>query len=335
MTRRPRLSDIADRLGVSTATVSRALSGQGYVRDDLAQRIRACAAELGYGPARSLDGQRVILAASREAMVDFERNQFTLHVLEGLSARAESLGVRIENRTLVSPAEEAALRAEASTEGLAGVLMLTVDDDLLELARALPVPVVLINGDDPDMRLSSVAPCNRSAAALATQHLRGLGHRRIAFLTRAGRRTILRRQEGWRDAMGADHDPALVIGVDDWRADLAEAVVTEWLAQGGQATAILATGDVLAAGAIMALRRAGIVVPRDMSVMGIDGLPQSRLVDPPLSSVAIPMREVGAAALDLLHQTLQAAEAGTPLPARRVELACALVERASTAVAGQ
>lgn len=327
ISRRVRLKDIAERCGVSTATVSRALSGRGYVDQALAGQIRAMALRLNYPLPSSQAGRRVLLAASGPAMLDLTRSQFTLHVLEGITERCQTLGMTVETRPVSGIADEARLLDEARGDDVAGVLLLTIDDNaMLALARGFDKPVVLVNGDDPDMRLSSVAPCNRSAAALATQHLRGLGHRRIAFLTCPGRRTIARRAEGWRDAMGVDADPALVIDVPDWRADLAAEALSARLAA-RDFTAVLAAGDALAMGACQALAATGLSVPGDVSVISIDGLPQTALLDPPLTVMAIPMRAVGAVALDLLCE----AAANPAAPRRRVELACALIRRGSDA----
>ncbi|MCQ0970062.1 LacI family transcriptional regulator [Paracoccus sp. TK19116] len=323
---RVRLTDIAERCGVSTATVSRALSRRGYVEADLSRRIHAVAVELNYPLPSSQAGRRVLLAASGPAMVDFARSQFTLHVLQGIRDRCAVLGMEVETRQTEGPAEVARLLDEGQgAADIAGLLLLTLDDpEILDRAFAAEKPVVLVNGDDPMMRLSSAAPCNRSAAALATQHLRALGHRRILFLTCPGRRTIARRLDGWRDAMGADHDPALVCEVADWRADLATQTVARRLGR-RDFTAILASGDALAMGAYAALAGAGLRIPDDVSIMSIDGLPQAELMDPPLSTIAIPMRAVGATALDLLCDTI----ADPHAPARRVELACRLVRRGS------
>ncbi|AUH33529.1 LacI family DNA-binding transcriptional regulator [Paracoccus tegillarcae] len=328
ISRRVRLKDIAERCGVSTATVSRALSGRGYVDAALTDTIRKMAVRLNYPLPSSQAGRRVLLAASGPALLDFARSQFTLHVLEGIGERCQTLGMQVETRPVSSLADEAALLAEAQDDSIAGVLMLTIDDDaMLALAREFEKPVVLVNGDDPDMRLSSVTPCNRSAAALATQHLRELGHRRIALLTCSGRRTIARRQEGWRDAMGEDADAALVIEVTDWRADLATDAVATRLTHQPDFTAILATGDALAIGAYQALANAGLSVPGDVSVISIDGLPQTALLSPALTVMAIPMRDIGAVALDLLS----GAAANPAAPRRRVELACDLIGRGSDA----
>ncbi|MFV0383584.1 LacI family DNA-binding transcriptional regulator [Paracoccus sp. (in: a-proteobacteria)] len=330
---RTRISDIASRLGVSTATVSRALSGKSYVRDGLASQIRAAAVEMNYALPGGVTGQRVLLVSSQEAMIDFQRSQFTMHVLAGVQERADAQDIRVEAFTYRNSADLLALHEAAAAPDVIGVLLVTVDDAVLRAACDLPCPAVIVNGDDPQMQLSSVTPCNRSAAALATRHLMGLGHRRIAFLNRPGRRTILRRFEGWRDALADAFDPALAIEVDDWTAEAAQRSVTGALQGRLDFTAIVAAGDILAAGAIAALQCCGRHVPGDVSVLGIDGLPQGQYLSPALSTISIPMHAVGALSLELLCETLRLRRAGVPLPARRIELACELIQRASCGTA--
>jgi DNA-binding LacI/PurR family transcriptional regulator len=266
-------------------------------------------------------------------MIDYVRNQFTAYVLEGVQQRALALGLEIVTRPIVSPADEMQVLEEARIDdSVAGLLFLTLDDDdMLEGTRGYSKPVILLNGDDPYMRLSSVTPCNRSAARLAADHLIGLGHERILFLLRPGRRTIERRLEGWQESLkhhqlSASDD--LIVTVEDWLPDLAARAVVERIEQCGlDFTAVLAAGDALAVGAMMGLQQAGYRVPEDVSVMGMDDLPQAAFLTPPLTTMHIPMREIGAAAVDLLRDDLT----GLPMPPRRLELACHIVERHSTA----
>ena len=331
MAKRPRISDIADRLGISTATVSRALSGKGYVRADLAEKIRAASLEMNYGlMAEDGAGKRVLLVVSNEAMIDFERSQFTMYVLEGLRERAEARDLLLEHHVLRAGEGLAELPQMAEADDLLGMLFLTVDDSVLPFARALPCPVMLVNSDDPEMRLNSVTPCNRSASAMAARHLVDLGHQRIAFLTKPGRRTIQRRLEGVRDVLGPGHEPALIIEAEDWTVAAAQAAVAQALEDGRSFTAIVAAGDILAAGALLALHAAGIDVPGDVSVVGIDGLPQAAYLSPALTTVSIPMQDIGAFSLDLLCNSAQMRGTSRALPLSRIELACTLTERAST-----
>lgn len=339
MTKRPkpsrkiRLEDIAARCGVSLSTASRALSGEKGVRPDIRAQITDMAKALNYVIPLSLTAKKVVLAASSAAMIDYMRNQFTAQVLEGLHMRAEALGIEIitqpivDGDNIIDP-----LRDALADSNIAGFLFLTLDDeDVLALTRDFAKPVVLINGDDPLMRLSSVTPCNRSATHMATEYLQALGHERILFMMRRGRRTIERRFEGWRDAMqkhGSADIQDLIVEVEDWLPELAvKAIAQRISARGLDFSAVLTAGESLAAGAMLGVQQAGLSVPHDVSVMGMDDLPQAAFYNPPLTTIHIPMREIGASALDLLLDSV----GGPTRPARRIELACHIVERRSTA----
>lgn len=327
-----RLEEVARRCGVSVSTASRALAGAPGVRDQLRADLIEAARALHYAVPASMTDRKVILAASSVAMIDHSRNQFTFHVLDGLTERAKALGVELVTRPVATREDEVEMLREAGSDAsIAGCLFLTLDDDdVLVLTEGFSKPIVLVNGDDPTMRHSSVTPCNRSAAQLAAQHLLALGHRRILFLMKRGRRTIERRYEGWRDALAAKglrDVEDLVVEVPDWLPELAEeAIAARIRARGLDFTAILTAGDSLAYGAIRGVERAGFGVPGDVSVVGMDDLPLSAFCSPPLTTMHIPMREIGAAALSLLLDDLSLAT----LPARRIELACNLVSRQST-----
>jgi DNA-binding LacI/PurR family transcriptional regulator len=330
--RRVRLEDIAARCRVSVSTASRALAGGKGVRDDLREKIIETAKSLNYKIPTSIAGRKVFLAASSAAMIDHLRSQFTSYVLEGLNQRAKVLGVELVTRAIANAEEEIALLKEAEAdESVAGCLFLTLDDEtVLTLTSGFAKPIVLVNGDDPAMRHSSVTPCNRSAARLAAEHLLDLGHERILFLMRRGRRTIERRFEGWQDALrarGIDTLAGLAVEVEDWLPELAaEAIMSRIAKQGLDFSAVLAAGDSLAIGAMMGIERKGYRAPDDVSIMGMDDLPLAAFQNPPLTTMHIPMREIGAASLDLLLDDL----GGMELPPRRVELACHIVERQST-----
>ena len=330
--RRIRMEDLAQVCETSVSTVSRVLAGRPGVRADLRERVERAARERGYAMAPPVAGRTALLVASPAAMVDYARSQFTLHVLEGLRDRAATLGLTLETRAADRPLDELV----PEVPDLAGLLLLSPDDETIAQAAALSIPVVLVNADDPEMRLSSVAPCNRTAARAATAALVAMGHRRIAFLAHPGRRTISQRRAGWAQALGEAGlapDPDLEITAADWTPDAAAEAVSARLARDGLgATAILAAGDSLATGALVALRRAGVDVPGEVAVMGFDGLPQCELQTPPLSAVEIPMRAIGRVALDLLAE---AQDGGSDLPPRRVELACRLVWRGSTGPAAR
>lgn len=328
--RRTRLEDIARRCGVSVSTVSRALSGEKGVSAELRKTVQDMARAVRYALPAEIGGARIVLAASRAAMVDYSRNQFNWYVLQGLRERAAKMDIEIQVLP-IGDAEVAPLVQLADEENVAGVLLLSIDDSaILDAAAGLPKPAVLINTEDPLMRLSSVLPCNRSAARLATDYLVGLGHREIAFLACPGRRTIEQRREGWRDSLrhhGLQINEQLVIEVADWLPELAEKAVMEHV-QSGRApfTAVLCANDSLAMGVITGLRTMHFAVPGNVSVVGMNDLPQAEFMDPPLTTMHLPTAEIGVIALELLQDCI----AGTTGISRRIELACALVERGST-----
>ena len=134
---RTRISDIATRLGVSTATVSRALTGNGYVREGLSAQIRAAAVEMGYALPGTVTGQRVLLVSSQDAMIDFQRSQFTMYVLAGLQERAAAQDIRVDAFTYQGAADLQVLRQEAEAEDVIGVLLVTVDDQALTAVHDL------------------------------------------------------------------------------------------------------------------------------------------------------------------------------------------------------
>ena len=330
--RRSRLVDVADACGISVSSASRALSDGKGVRDDVRDRVVKAAKALNYRVPASLADRKVILAASSVAMIDFMRNQFTYYVLEGLKERALAHDVILVNRLIRDRADELAILDEARLDDeIAGCLFLTLnDEELVTLAATCAKPVVLVNADDPSMRLSSVTPCNRSAAFVATSHLIELGHRDIIFLMRHGRRTIERRLEGYRDALRRHQIPwrdDFIMEVDDWLPELGADALTRRLdAKGLDFTAVLAAGDSLAIGAVAGLQARRVGVPEEVSVMGIDDLPQSAFISPPLTTMHIPIREIGACALDLLVEVLSDPKLST----RRLELGCHIVTRQST-----
>jgi DNA-binding LacI/PurR family transcriptional regulator len=329
--RRIRLDDLATACGVSIATVSRALSGAPGVRPELVEKIQRKAQEFRYALPSTLSGQRLLILASPAAMEDYARSQFTLNVMQGIEEQARILRAAVMTQAISSPDEERQTLADVANDpSVAGLLFLTLDgEDMLAAARSSRKPVVLVNGDDPLMQLSSVAPSNRAAAAMATDYLMRLGHRRILLLSRRGRRTIERRIEGWRDRMtfgGTALDPGLQVDVADWLPESAsEAVRNRIQRTGVDFTAVLCASDSLAIGCMQGLAALGLSVPHDISVLGMDGLAQGAFFTPPLTAIEMPMRHIGAAAVDLLRDL----SFGTHLPARRIELACRLVERQS------
>lgn len=150
--------------------------------------------------------------------------------------------------------------------------------------------------------LPSVKVDNEAMGYIAAQYLIECGHRRIAFI--AGPEQICtshERLQGYKMALagaGIPEDPALVVWGDFSREE-GYRLTLELLARGTSFSAICASNDEMAIGARSALREQGFCVPEDVSLMGMDDIKPAKFVDPPLTTVAVPMHEMGVRAMDL------------------------------------
>lgn len=321
--------DVAGRARVSPATASRVLSGSAHaVKTETRRRVLASARALGYLPnmlARSLLKRETSAVG---VLVPDVSNPYYAVILRGIedAARLTGHAVILGNTDRRRDTQEAYLRTllERRVDGLivTGGTFGTRD---LALIRAM-LPVVVVGRHE--VPLSSVRVDNVAAAAAATRHLIELGHRRIACLAGpAASLTAVDRLKGFRRALrGAGLDP----GRDG-------TVEVEFSPEGGRLgavrlcssahppTAVVALSDQLAFGALRGLSELGLRVPDDVSVVGFDDSPIAAFTVPALTSVAIPMHEIGRRAMELLLR-LAAGEPGTS-----VVLATELRVRESTA----
>jgi DNA-binding LacI/PurR family transcriptional regulator len=189
---------------------------------------------------------------------------------------------------------------------------------------------VVVQGFLPQVDAPSIDIDNRAGARKAVEFLIGLGHRRIAYISNAplAYTSAAERLEGYRDALegaGIPYDADLVIeGAFDPASGHAAMETLMRRATGCQA--VFVASDVVALGAIGALRSAGLRIPRDVSVVGFDDIPLAAHFDPPLTTVRLPAYDLGHAA----GQALVDRVAGRPVPSRTL-LPTELIVRSSTA----
>lgn len=273
------IADVALTAGVSKATASRALSGSGYVSAATRARVQAAAAELGYVPTTSA----VSLATGRTqtvgVVVSALDRWFFAQVLGGVQA---ALLERRYDLALYGAPPESEARREMFTHFLArkrfdGIIAVGIEPTARELERLIEFgkPVVSVGGYDAGT--SAISIDDHAAARIATEHLLGLGHRRITFLggDPDGRHMSFgdqRRLEGYQTAMDAvglaactRHAPSEV------KMSGGYAAAVDLLGdRRTRPTAVVAVCDEVAVGAIIAARRLGIRVPEHLSVVGID-----------------------------------------------------------------
>lgn len=308
--RPPTIHDVAARAGVSTATVSRILSGVLAGRPETRARVLTAVADLGYRPsgvARSLKlGSTGILGL----IVTDILNPFYPELVRAIedAARSSELAVVLCNGQEDADREAAYLEllAERRVDGVVIASGSLSERHGRWLADA-PLPVVLVNCRLADGSRPAILTDNRAAARVAAEHLLGLGHRRIGHITgRPVDAATEDRLAGVRDAIaaaGLSRDDLIVIEGDGHAAG-GERAMYRLRELAPDVTAVACYNDLTAIGAMEALRRQGLRVPRDMSVVGFDNIGLATLVDPPLTTVAQDIGTMARWALDRLREAI-------------------------------
>jgi LacI family transcriptional regulator len=337
MRRRPTSADVATEAGVSRTTVSFVLNGRTDVKipSGTRQRVLSAAERLGYhphSPARQLAGGRshILALVLRQTPEQIAADAVLAETLRGIASSARAGGFRVMVEPLGPDGPEATYAGLLRAQHADGLIISgpRIDDPQLDALVRDGFPVVL-QGTLPGIDAPSVDVDNAAGARHAVQHLLALGHRRIACITNAPLvyTAALDRLAGYREALaeaGIDDDPSLV-ATADFDAPSGHAAMVDLL---GRASfdAVFVASDVVALGAIGALREAGKRVPDDVSVVGFDDIPLSGYFHPPLTTIRLPAFELGQAAGRALVERI-----ADPAATGRVLLPTELIVRASTA----
>lgn len=316
----PSLRDVARQAGVSVATASRALSSDYPVAEATRDRVLQAVAELGYvitsRPARTVEEAR---PRSVALVLDDVVSPLRAHVSAGVSEAAEEFGRVSLIYTTGGQLwrEEQAIEHVLTQDDVDAVIMVGG----VELTPAYRLRMercatqlhahgsqLVLCGRPP---LSEGIPAltveydNEGGAFAVTSHLLSMGHQRVLTTTGpAASTTTLGRLAGYRRAheeFGLPVDPELVIASRADRAG-AHSSCRRAVAEGLDFTAVFAQNDVMASGALAALREAGLRVPEDVSLVGFDNLPVAQELSPPLTTVYMPHEEMGKMAVRLAMQ---------------------------------
>ncbi|MFT4255889.1 MAG: LacI family DNA-binding transcriptional regulator [Pseudoxanthomonas sp.] len=325
--------DIARQAGVSPGTVSRALSRPEKVLPATRKRIEQAAARLGYVPnvaARALKTQR---SGKILVTVPDIANPFFAQILQGAEEAAQAAGYAV----LLGDTQQQAEREERYAQMLRrneadGLIVLghrlppTARKIVKQLGNAAPV----VNGCefDPALGLPSVHIDNAAAARAAMEHLYALGHKRIAIVGGPPDNPLhQQRLEGARAAARAHGClRQLTVAPGDFSVESGHAAARKLLGRATAPTAAFCFSDQMALGVLAACRESGIRVPQDFSVVGFDDLAWSGYLNPPLTTLSQPMREIGIRAVNLLLAIIE----GVDVPHQQT-LDFRLMLRASTA----
>lgn len=307
------IKHVAERAGVSIKTVSRVLNEEPHVRAEVKERVRAAAAELDYKPNRAasrLAGGRSFLIAH---LYDNPNPSYISALHIGAARRCRELGYHLVVEPVNSQDKDllGLVRRLFATIAPDGILLsppLSENTEFVESVRKLGGRIALISATHGD-EFTHISTDERGASKAIMAHLLGLGHRRIGFVRGHPQHFgATLRYDGYCQSLaeaGFALEPELVAqGYFDLQSGLEATRALLSLPQ--RPTAIFASNDEMAVGALMAAREFGLDVPGDISIVGFDDTPISRLISPALTTVRQPLEAIGAAGVEAIVSPDQA-----------------------------
>ncbi|MEU5764350.1 LacI family DNA-binding transcriptional regulator [Streptomyces asoensis] len=302
-TQRPTIKTVAARAGVGRTTVSRVVNGSELVSDKAKAAVLAAIAELNYVPnsvARGLVTNRTnsVALVIPESESRLGSEPYFSAVIRGVSTGLAKTRTQLQLVLVRDQAERDQLTESVAERRVDGVLLVSVHehDPLPGLLEDMGLPTVLAGRRSRAESLSHVHSDNAGGAATAVTHLLARGRRTIATITGPLDMDVSRsRLQGWRAALEeAGHEtPEHLVASGDFTEEGGQAAIRSLLAQVPTLDGVFVASDVMAAGALVELRRQGRRVPDDVAVVGFDDSIIARHTNPSLTSVRQPVEEIG------------------------------------------
>ena len=334
---RPGMREVAERAGVAMSSVSRVLSGHPDVSPNMRNIVMAAVRDLGYQPDMLAQGLRRGSTFSVGFTVSDIGNPVLAEIVTGAEKRLREAGYSLlltnsEGNPQLD-VEHISLLARRRVDGLILSLAEENHPDTVAALRQLAVPVVLVDRDLPAGVNARRAVFDHAAGMRqATAHLLELGHRRFALITGGPERPARERRRAVEETLASARDGATcIIYPGTFSIEHGRRATVELLANEPRPTAIIAGGNMLMQGALLALRDAEVRVGRDISFVGCDDVVVAEVHDPAIAVVRRDIRAVGVAAAELLLADLEPTNGGRASVPREIVLATEFVPRPSCA----
>ncbi len=303
------MRDVAARAGVSPATVSRVLNKTHYISDETRQRVLEVVRELSYY--KNVHARRLATGQSDlfGLVISEIANPFFPEVIRGFQAAAWDRGfdVLLLNTEYSKTRTQSIIRklVESDVRGVA-IMTSSIDNTATEALAEAGIGVVFTNYCSSDKLVSNISIDYKGGILQAIEHVAGLGHRRAAVI--AG-------PEANRTAARIKHE--LVAGLtrrglkpfpvtsSDYRVDAGASAVRDILSAPDIPTVIFCGSDLIAMGAMSTLESAGVRIPEDVSIIGIDDISFAFLARPPLTTISVPRERLGTTAFEALEKMLR------------------------------
>jgi LacI family transcriptional regulator/LacI family purine nucleotide synthesis repressor len=303
--------EISRRTGYSPATVSNALNHKRGVSRETADSIIATAQDLGYQRPEKLD--RVLFVLARKTGRVIDESMFHPAVIDGVERQARRYGLQTSYITLELANKAACERQveEMCQDHSGGIVLLGTEmqEEDFRLFDDVTLPFVLLDSWSDEHFFEALVISNEDSSYKAVRYLIEKGHRKIGYLAGSFRiRNFPYRESGYERAMaaaGLPVNPAFKVTIGT-TLETAYKDMLAWLATDPELpTAFFADNDVLAVGAMRALLERGYRVPDDVSFVGFDDLSFASFANPPLTTIHVPKRELGEAAVRKLMENIR------------------------------
>ncbi|TWB17057.1 LacI family DNA-binding transcriptional regulator [Nitrospirillum bahiense] len=322
LARAPTINDVARLAKVSKKTVSRVINQSPYVHDATRAVVDAVVARIGYVPSPQARGLAINRSFLLGLIYDNPNAQYIVNVQGGIleACHREGFELVVHPCRQVAPGFLAEVKTFVQRQNLDGVILvppLSEDAALVALLRTIGCRYMRLMSVPLDEPTSMVLHTDRTGAAEVGTHLAQLGHSRVALITGPQRyRSTHERREGFLGAL-AEHgvtvpDRWIVEGL--YTFETGEKRGMELLSPADRPTAIFASNDEMAAGVYKAAYRLGISIPRDLTVVGFDDTPLASRMCPALSTVRLPIHDMGRLAADRLIGRINDGDAGKAQP---------------------
>jgi LacI family transcriptional regulator len=328
------IKDVALRANVSTTTVSHVVNRTRFVSDKARREVELAIRDLKYVPSAVARSLKSNATKTIGMLIPNCSNPYFAEIVRSVEDHCFGAGYAlILCNTDDDPHRQAAYLQVISEKRIDGAIIISTgeDKDLLRLLKGLSIPTVLVDREIKEMNCDLVETAHFQGALMATEHLIGLGHRRIACL--AGPKSLnssAQRIKGWRTALakgGLSADASDLLRHSDFSSQGGFSTMQSILGSPLLPTAVFVCNDLMCIGALSAAHEAGVRVPQDISLIGFDDIELARFASPALSTISQPKHRIGVAAVDLLLERIQ----GGRVEARQVILQPELIVRNSTA----
>lgn len=308
---KPTIYDVAKEAGVSIATVSKVINQTGRIGEKTRKKVHKVMEELNYQPsvvASALTGKNTYTIG---LLVPDLANPFFAEVARSVEDRGRELGYSLVMcSTDHDPDKEIQYLTVLRQKQVDGIILGTGFRHNGELKGLIEqqIPVALIAREEPELAVDTVLVDDFNGGYMATSHLVGLGHRRIAVIAEdlnvASSRERVRGYRRALDERGIHYNEQLVL-ISDFTVADGKRLTGQLLDSEDPPTAVYACNDLLAIGAMQAATERGLHIPNDLSIVGFDDTLLATITNPALTTVAQPIHEMGRQVMDLLIQEVE------------------------------